>query len=152
MRAFRAWAARARLQVLGQLSTRLGCTSGFGLSEELKTLNLSAVVMVFVAVIAMLNSILGGIGGLVGVELTMQGILGWLFAPFAFLMGIPWHEATAVGTLLGEKLVLTGTQLDTRVVLIECLRQVANYLPGRAPQGHTSRQVSQGISSLMNQQ
>ena len=55
----------------------------------------------------MMNALLGGVGDLLGVDLSLQSLLGKLFAPFAFLMGIPWDEATRVGTLLGEKMVLT---------------------------------------------
>lgn len=69
--------------------------------------NIAAMLLVFVAAIAMVNALLGGVGDLLGVDLSLQSLLGKLFAPFAFLMGIPWHEATRVGTLLGEKMVLT---------------------------------------------
>lgn len=70
-------------------------------------LNILAMLLVFVAVIAMANAIIGGIGGWFGWELSLEGMLGYIFAPFAFLLGIPWDEALSVGTLLGEKLVLT---------------------------------------------
>lgn len=71
-------------------------------------LNIAAMLVVFVAVIAMLNGILGGVGGLLGFEdLSLQLIFSYVFAPFAWLMGIPWEEASIVGTLLGEKIVLT---------------------------------------------
>jgi CNT family concentrative nucleoside transporter len=66
-----------------------------------------ALVMSFVALIALLNGLLGFVGGFVGVpELTLQKILGLLFAPFALLMGIPLAEATSVGSLLGVKTAL----------------------------------------------
>jgi CNT family concentrative nucleoside transporter len=71
-------------------------------------LNIAAMLIVFVAVIAMVNAILGTVGDVVGFEgLSLQLIGGWLFAPFAFLMGIPWEESRTVGMLLGEKIVLT---------------------------------------------
>ncbi len=71
-------------------------------------LNIGAMLLVFVAVISMANAFFGFIGGLVGFEeLTLEWILGKLFAPLAFLMGIPWAEASTAGTLLGEKMVLT---------------------------------------------
>jgi len=79
-----------------------------GTLEGLKLfLNIMAMLLVFVAVIAMLNALLGWVGGWFGWELSLEGVLGWIFAPFAFLLGIPWDEALAVGTLMGEKLVLT---------------------------------------------
>ena len=68
--------------------------------------NVLAMLMAFVALMAMCNWILGMIS--VGeTQLSLELLLGWFFAPFAFLMGVPWEEATTVGILLGEKLVLT---------------------------------------------
>jgi len=66
-----------------------------------------ALLIAFVALIAMLNGLVGWIGGLLGFpDLTLQWILGVAFAPFALLMGIPWSEAVEVGSLLGVKTVL----------------------------------------------
>ncbi|MGE5953021.1 MAG: NupC/NupG family nucleoside CNT transporter [Qipengyuania vulgaris] len=66
-----------------------------------------AMVLTFVALVALANGILGGIGGLFGYpELTFQLILGWLFAPVMFLIGIPWDQAGAAGGLFGTKIVL----------------------------------------------
>lgn len=70
-------------------------------------LNIAAMLLVFVAFIAMGNALLGALGSLAGLELSLERVLGWGFAPFAFLMGIPWEEAPTVGRLLGEKMVLT---------------------------------------------
>lgn len=79
-----------------------------GTLEGLKLyLNILAMLLVFVAVIAMLNAVVGAIGGLFDVNLSIEGILGYLFAPFAWLMGIPWDEAVRSGMLLGKKIVLT---------------------------------------------
>ncbi len=49
--------------------------------------------LAFVSVIALLNGMLGWVGGLFGIELSFQLILGYLFAPLAWLIGIPWNEA-----------------------------------------------------------
>jgi CNT family concentrative nucleoside transporter len=66
-----------------------------------------ALLLAFVALIAMANDALAGVGGWVGVEgLTFQRVLGWGFAPFAWLLGVPAAEATRVGSLLGVKTVL----------------------------------------------
>jgi CNT family concentrative nucleoside transporter len=66
-----------------------------------------ALLIAFVALIAMLNGLVGWVGGLLGFpDLTLQWILGVLFAPLALLMGIPWSEAVEVGSLLGVKTVL----------------------------------------------
>jgi CNT family concentrative nucleoside transporter len=61
----------------------------------------------FVALVSLVNDGVGFLGGLVDAPgLTLQAILGWLFAPLAWLMGIPWAEAPRVGALLGVKTVL----------------------------------------------
>jgi CNT family concentrative nucleoside transporter len=66
-----------------------------------------ALLVAFVAMIAMLNDLLGFAGALVGIpELTLQRLLGWLLAPLAWLMGVPWEDAPRVGSLLGIKTVL----------------------------------------------
>jgi CNT family concentrative nucleoside transporter len=66
-----------------------------------------ALLVAFVALVALANDAVGFLGGLVGApELTLQTILGWLLAPLALLLGIPWHEAREVGALLGTKIVL----------------------------------------------
>ncbi|MEU6213362.1 NupC/NupG family nucleoside CNT transporter [Streptomyces sp. NPDC093224] len=61
----------------------------------------------FVALIALANGILGVLGGWFGIDdLTFQRVLGWLFAPVAWLIGVPWDEASTVGSLLGQKTVI----------------------------------------------
>ena len=65
------------------------------------------ILLAFIALIALLNMILGGIGGIFGHgEITMQMLLGYAFAPIAYIIGIPWTEAVQAGSLLGQKLVL----------------------------------------------
>ncbi len=71
-------------------------------------LNVGAMLLAFVAMIGLVNGILGGIGGWFGVEdLTLQGILGMAFAPIAFIVGVPWDEALQAGSLIGQKIVVT---------------------------------------------
>jgi len=66
-----------------------------------------ALLIAFVALIALVNDGLGSVGHLVGIEnFTLQRILGVLLAPVAWLMGVPWEDATRVGALLGIKTVL----------------------------------------------
>ena len=61
----------------------------------------------FVSLIALFNGIVGGLGGLVGIEdLTLERILGTIFSPLMFLLSVPWEEAHIAGALFGEKLVL----------------------------------------------
>ncbi|EJB5269063.1 NupC/NupG family nucleoside CNT transporter [Vibrio vulnificus] len=70
-------------------------------------LNVGAMLLAFIGLIAMINGLLGWAGGLFGMEnLTLELILGWLFAPLAFLIGVPWEEATFAGSFIGQKLVV----------------------------------------------
>ncbi len=79
-----------------------GAASGLGLAA-----GVGAMLIAFVALIALLNGILGGIGGMFGMEsLTLQMILGYVFAPLAWLLGIPSNEIVVAGSLIGQKLVL----------------------------------------------
>jgi CNT family concentrative nucleoside transporter len=67
----------------------------------------AAMVLAFVALVALANGLLSGIGGWFGIEgLTFQQIVGWLFSPVMFLIGIPWSEAGTAGGLFGTKVVL----------------------------------------------
>ena len=66
-----------------------------------------AMVLAFVALVALANGLLGGLGNLVGLKgLSFQGILGQVFAPVLYLLGVPWNEASAAGGLFGTKVVL----------------------------------------------
>ena len=70
-------------------------------------LNVGAMLLAFIALIALLNGMLGGVGVWFGFEnLTIQGILGFVFAPLAFAIGVPWEEAVQAGSFIGQKLVL----------------------------------------------
>ena len=70
-------------------------------------LNVGAMLLAFVALIYLANGLLGWAGALVGLErLTLEGLLGTVLAPLAWLMGVPWSDAASVGSLLGVKTVL----------------------------------------------
>lgn len=78
-----------------------------GATEGMKLfLNVIAMLLAFVGLVTMLDFFLSWIPFL-GAPLSMARVLGWVFSPIAFCMGIPWAEAPMVGRLLGEKLVLT---------------------------------------------
>jgi len=80
--------------------------SGAGSGLKL-ALNVGAMLLAFVGLIALVNGIFGGVGGWLGMpDLTLELILGYLFSPLAFLLGVPWHEATTVGSFIGQKLVV----------------------------------------------
>ena len=70
-------------------------------------LNIGAMLLAFVGLIALVNGILGGVGGWFGMgDLSLQMLLGWVFSPVAFLIGVPWSEATVAGSFIGQKLVV----------------------------------------------
>ncbi len=107
-----------------------------GASEGLRlALNVMAVLIAFIAIVAMVNALLGWLGGitnlnaLLGQPFSLQIIFSYLFAPLAFVMGVPARDVLAVGDLLGTKLVLNElvaysklatiqAKLDPRSVLI----------------------------------
>ncbi|MDE9536229.1 NupC/NupG family nucleoside CNT transporter [Xenorhabdus bovienii] len=67
----------------------------------------ATVVMAFVALIALLNGVIGGIGGLFGLTgLSMQSLLGYLFSPLAYVMGVNWDHTDLAGSLIGQKLAI----------------------------------------------
>jgi len=75
--------------------------AGRGTGEGLHlALNVGAMLISFLALVALLNAILGQ------VHLSMQQILGWLFSPVAWSMGVPWRDARVIGNLLGTRMVL----------------------------------------------
>lgn len=79
-----------------------------GAGEGVKlVITISAMLLAFIALVAMLNGILGQIGGLFGFEkLSLELIMGYLFSPISFLMGVPWEDCQAVGSLLGKKFII----------------------------------------------
>lgn len=103
-------------------------------------LNVGATLIVFVALVAMLNKMLGAVGDAVGYKLSVEDGLGVVFSPLAWAIGVPWHDAPKAGALLGVKLVLTeftafiqlggdfGQQLDhrSRVLMTYALCGFAN--------------------------
>lgn len=86
-----------------------------GASDGLKlAVNVGAMLLSFIALIALLNGLLGGVAGWIGDltgwsaldNVTLEGILGYVFAPLAFLIGVPWDEAVRAGSFIGQKLIL----------------------------------------------
>ena len=80
-----------------------------GAGEGLQlALNVGAMLLAFLALIALLNGVLGWAGGLVGLDgLSLEGMLGWVLGPVAWVMGVPWEDAASVGSLMGLKTVAT---------------------------------------------
>ena len=79
-----------------------GASSGMQLA-----LNVGAMLIAFVALIALINGMLGGIGGWFGMpELSLGMIFGWIFRPLAWVIGVPWGEAGIAGQMIGTKLAI----------------------------------------------
>ena len=78
-----------------------GTSDGASIAISVGTILIAVVALVFI-----LNAFLGFIGDQVGLDLSIQIILGYIFAPIAWLMGIPWDEAILAGELLGLKTAL----------------------------------------------
>jgi CNT family concentrative nucleoside transporter len=97
-------------------------------------LNVGAMLMAFVALVALLNYLLGWVGGFVGQEdLTLQLLLGQVLRPIAWVMGVPWTETAYVGGLVGIKIVLSQLAADVQlsprsmVILTYALLGFANF-------------------------
>ncbi|MEM9739848.1 MAG: nucleoside transporter C-terminal domain-containing protein [Pseudomonadota bacterium] len=79
-----------------------------GASDGLKiVLNIATMLIAALALLYLLNNILGAFPGLGGEALSIQRVLGWIFAPLMYLIGVPWDEAARSGSLMGIKTVLT---------------------------------------------
>ena len=83
--------------------------TGEGLSMAI---NVGAMLIAFLALIALANGILGGIHGWLGghgiawFPASLEQIFGWVFAPVAFVIGVPWHDCAKIGDLLGTRMVV----------------------------------------------
>jgi CNT family concentrative nucleoside transporter len=84
------------------LAAAVGAQDGMKLA-----LNIGAMLIAFVSLIALLNGLLGTVGGFANIEdLSVQRILGYIFAPLMYVLSVPWSEAQAAGAIVGEKLIV----------------------------------------------
>ena len=101
-------------------------------------LNVGAMLIAFVGLIALVNGILGGVGGKLGYDdLTLQSIFGWVFKPLAYLIGVSWEESAVAGQMIGLKLAVNEfvgylefakyLQPDTAVVLSEKTKAIITF-------------------------
>ena len=116
-----------------------------GASEGLRlALVVGAMLIAFIALVSLANGVVGWVGGLMGVEsVTLEGMLGWIFSPVAWMLGVSWADAGMVGQLIGVETVLNefvafvqlqgalgaGGMLDPRSVIIAiyALASFANF-------------------------
>jgi CNT family concentrative nucleoside transporter len=130
-----------------------------GASEGLSlALNVGAMLIAFLALIAMGDAVIAGVGKAFGMDWSLALFLGRLFSPVAFLMGVPWDDASRVGELLGLKMVANEfiayekfsrwLRPDSEVVLSERAKVITTYaLCGFANFGSIGIQIG-GISPL----
>ena len=101
-------------------------------------LNVGAMLIAFVGLIALVNGILGGVGGWFGYgDLTLQSIFGWVFKPLAYLIGVSWEESAVAGQMIGLKLAVNEfvgylefakyLQPDSAVVLSDKTKAIITF-------------------------
>ena len=122
-----------------------GATSGMMLA-----MNVGAMLLAFIGLIALINGMLGGVGGWVGMDnLSLELLLGWLFSPLAFLLGVPWEEATIAGSFIGQKLVV-----NEFVAYINFAPYLSNELlvegTGQVMSDHTKAIISFALCGFAN--
>ncbi|WP_205634323.1 NupC/NupG family nucleoside CNT transporter [Photorhabdus australis] len=114
-------------------------------------LNVGAMLLAFVALIALVNGILSGIGAWWDYpQLSLELVLGWICAPIAYLIGVPWNEATIAGSFIGQKLVVNefvafmnfGAYLQSDDVVAAAGLQVLS--------GHTKAIISFALCGFAN--
>ena len=127
-----------KFEDLGYSSTMDAITRGT--QDGLKlALNIGGMLLVIISLVALVNGVLGLLE-ISGEPLSLQRILGWLFSPLAWLIGVPWSEAHLAGNLMGSKIVLNemiafielaalGNDLseNSRLVLLYALCGFANF-------------------------
>ncbi|MGL5949510.1 MAG: NupC/NupG family nucleoside CNT transporter [Aeromonas sp.] len=111
-------------------------------------LNVGAMLLAFVGLIAMVNGMLGGVGSWFGMpELSLELILGWVFAPLAFIIGVPWYEAVVAGSFIGQKLVV-----NEFVAYLNFAPYLKNetLIAGQAMSDHTKAIISFALCGFAN--
>ena len=126
----------------GEMPTNIIEAAANGAADGLKlAANIGAMLLAFVALIAMLNGMLGGIGEWFGYgDLTFNMILGKIFSPLMYVLGIPWAEADVAGNLIGTKLIL-----NEFVAYVELFK-----LPDGALSAHSTMVVTFALCGFAN--
>ena len=102
------------------MAAAIGAKDGLALA-----LNIGAMLLAFTGLIALINGLLGALGGAFGVDgLSAQMILGWAFAPLMALLNIPWSDAVAAGGIFGEKVIL-----NEFIAYFSLVRETSNLDP-----------------------
>jgi len=100
-------AGRVEMPPMEKESNILGAIARGTIDGLHLSLNVGAMLITFLALLALLNAMMGWVHIHVGwFPYSLQEVLGWIFAPVAWLIGVPWHEAASIGNLLGTRMVL----------------------------------------------
>jgi CNT family concentrative nucleoside transporter len=105
-------AGRVEMPPMEKESNFLGAISRGTVEGLHLALNVGAMLITFIALLALINAIMGGTHnylaahGLPWFPASLQQIFGWIFAPVAFVIGIPWHDCPLIGNLLGTRMVV----------------------------------------------
>jgi CNT family concentrative nucleoside transporter len=126
-------------KTLGQVDVRIPRTSvnvidaaATGAADGVKlAINVAAMLIAFLALIAVVNMLLGTVGGWFGRPLSLEMILGWLFSPLAWLMGIPWKDCPEIGELLGIRMI--GNEFISYEKLAEWMADTGPLAPQLDP-------------------
>jgi len=94
------------IEIARQDATAMGAVTRGTLEGVELVIQIVAMLIVFAALVYLANALLGALPSFQGAPLTLQRIFGWLFAPLAWMAGVPWSEAQAGGALLGTQTVL----------------------------------------------
>lgn len=132
---------KAQLQMGASEHENVILAAAVGSADGLRlAVNIGSMLIAFMALIALLNGLLGGVAGMVGIEgLTLQKILGWVFSPLMYLLSVPWSEAQAAGALFGEKIIVNE---------FYAFSHLAEYLEGMSE--HTRAIVTFSLCGFAN--
>ncbi len=97
---------RGRIQSPVQANGSMDAITRGALEGAQLLINIIALLIVLIALVALCNQILGLLPHVTGEPLTLQRLLGWIMAPLMWLLGVPWQESFTAGTLMGTKTVL----------------------------------------------
>lgn len=100
-----------------------------GVTDGVKLfINIIAMLLVFIALVALVNMMLGALPDFAGAPLSVDRILGWVFAPIVWLAGIPWSEATDAGAVMGLKTALNEIIAYERLAALDDALSPRSYL------------------------
>jgi concentrative nucleoside transporter, CNT family len=118
----------------GEAKSNVIMAAAEGAADGLKlALSIGAMLIAFVSLIALLNGLFGMVGGWFGRDdITIQGLLGYVFSPVMYLINVPWAESQVAGGIFGQKLILNefvayGALAEVQASLSERTRAILTF-------------------------